>query len=162
MATAKKKNFLSTIDYSKQHVALTAAAGALVGSLTWVLSLFLQRALIEPVFCRSADAFTACANGGTTSIVLSLIAMNIIGLVILNRLGIYRPLLVILAALATLAGVNGWLGGLSWYEASLWYGLVFAAAYALYTWIARLTSFTSALIAMMVVIIIFRVFAAHI
>ena len=158
MAVLNLDRYISTIDYSKQRLGLTTVVGLAVGAGTWLLSLLLQSVFVEPVFCRSADSFGACANGGTISIVIALAVMNILGLFALIRLGIYRPLLIVIVSLLTLAGIHSWLGGFSWYEASLWYALLFGLTYTLYAWIARLNSFLLALIVMVVLLSTLRVF----
>lgn len=158
MAQSKLDKYVSTIDYSKRRLGLTAAVGALAGISAWLLSLFLQWVLIEPVFCRSADSFGTCANGGTISIVIALVIVNILGLFALIRLGVYRPLLVVIATLLALTGTHSWLGGLSWYEASLWYGLLFGLSYSLFAWIARLKSFATVLVVLFILIISLRIF----
>lgn len=151
----------STIDLSKKTLLSVGLVGLGVGILTWLVSLLLQVAIIEPVFCRSADSFQACANGGTVSIVLATIIANILGLIALVRLGVYRPLLVVLAAIVTLFGIHSWAGSMSWYEATAWYALVYAVAYVLYAWIARLVSFAATLVILVLVVVIFRVFLAQ-
>lgn len=153
--------YTATTGFSRTRFGLVVVIGLLVGVLTWLVSLLLRWAFVEPVFCRSADSFNACANGGTIAIVVALILVNFLGLFALIRLGVYRPLLVVLAAVVTLWGVHSWLGGLSWYEASLWYGLVFAVSYILYAWLARLVSFGIAAGLTLLAVIMFRFFMTH-
>lgn len=161
MATLNLDKYISVVEYSKRRLGLTTAVGVLVGVLTWLLSLFVQWAFVEPVFCRSVDSFNACANGGTISIVIALAIVNSLGLFALIRLGVFRPLLVVIAALVTLAGTNSWLGSLSWYEASLWYGLLFGITYALYAWVARIKTFWAALALMAIILFGLRLFMAR-
>lgn len=157
MAKPNFAKYIETIDFANKRLVLAGIVGLVVGALSWLLSLLLQNVFVEPVFCRSADAFAACANGGTISMALALFVTNIIGLFALVKIGVYRPLLVIIAALATIVGLHLWLGGLGWLEAAVWYAIVFAIAYVLYAWIARLASFGSAIAAMLVVIVAIRI-----
>lgn len=161
MATNKTSRFLSTIELSWKTLLGIASVGAGVGLLTWLVNLLFQSVLIEPVFCRSADSFQACANGGTISIVIATILTNILGLIALVRLRVYRPLLVVIASIVTLFGVHVWTGAMSWYEATAWYALIYAISYALYAWLARTLSFAITLIALVIVIVLFRVFLAQ-
>lgn len=153
--------FFSTVDLSWRNLISIALVGAGVGVLTWLVSLLLQTLLIEPVFCQSADSFNACANGGTISIVISTIVANILGLIALVRLGVYRPLLVVLAAIITLFGIHSLVGSMSWYEATAWYATVYAVSYALYAWVARMVSFAVTLAIMFLLVIVLRVFLAQ-
>lgn len=151
----------STVELSLKNLLSIAFVGAGVGVLTWLISLLLQVLVIEPIFCQSADSFNACANGGTISVITSTIVANILGLIALVRLGVYRPLLVVLAAIITLFGIHSFVGSMSWYEATAWYAAVYAISYALYAWVARMVSFAVTLAIMLVIVIVLRVFLAQ-
>lgn len=153
--------YTSTVEMTNKKLGLTIAIGFVVGVVTWLLTLLLQSYVVEPIFCRSADSFGACANGGTIAIVIALILTHTAGLFGLVRFGVFRPLLIVLAALITLIGVQSWLGSLAWYEAAAWLGLLTALAYALYAWIARMASFVVSLVVMIVVIVALRIAMAQ-
>lgn len=160
MAGQTVSRFFSTIDLSWRQLATVMGVGFGVGALVWLLSLLMQVIFVEPVFCRSADSFQACANGGTISIVISTIIANIVGLIALVRLKVYRPLLVVIAAIITVFGLHSWTGGMAWYEATAWYAFVYALAYGLFAWLARMLSFAVTVILMIVIIVLLRVLMA--
>src|SRR4051812_20656734 len=125
------------VESDKRSMIGAAVTGLLVGVVGWLASMAIQTWIIEPIFCRSAQTFSVCSNGGTIAWAVALIIVSIVGLLSLVRTGVFRPLLVVLASLVTLWGVSAWLGPLPWWQALLWHGLLFAAAYSLFAWIAR-------------------------
>lgn len=131
--------------------------GAVAGALGWLLYLGVATYFIEPVFCRSAETFTICRSGGTVAWVTAHLVVLAAAVAVLARLAIYRPLLVVLAVLASLWGAHGWLGGMTWYAGVGWQALLFAAAFAAFGWIARTANFFVALIATLAVVILSRV-----
>ena len=144
------------IGSDRRSIVSTILAGFAVGAAGWLLNLAIQRFFVEPVFCRNADSFSACANGGTVAWVIAIIIVSAVGLFSLVRTGIFRPLLVVLAAVVTLWGAASWLGPLTWWQATLWQGALFALAYILFAWIARTERFPVAFIVTILVIIILR------
>lgn len=146
----------------RRSLIATTLSGLAVGIVGWLLSIGLQRFFIEPVFCRNADAFATCAQGGTVAWIVALVIASAVGLVVLVRTSVFRPLLVVLAAIITLWGVSTWLGPLVWWQALLWHGLLFALAYALYGWLARAEKFPVAFISTVVVILALRLVATNV
>ena len=134
----------------------SAVIGAVAGLLTWGLNLLLQKYFVEPVFCRSADNFAVCANGGTVSFNIALVLVAILSVVALVKVSGYRPLLVAIAAVVTFWGANQWLGVQAWWEASLWLAILMSIAYLMYSWIARVASFPVSVILMVIVVIAAR------
>lgn len=140
----------------RRSVVGAAVTGLIVGVVGWLVSLAIQAWIIEPIFCRSAQTFNVCSNGGTIAWTVALIIVSIVGLLSLVRTGVFRPLLVVLATLIALWGVSAWLGPLPWWQALLWHGVLFALAYSLFAWVARIQSFLLSLIVTIVLIIIVR------
>lgn len=140
----------------QRSVVGAAITGLFVGIAGWLASMAIQAWIIEPIFCRSAQTFNVCSNGGTIAWTVALIIVSIVGLLSLVRTGVFRPLLVVLATLIALWGVSVWLGPLPWWQAALWHGILFALAYSLFAWVARIQSFLLSLIVTLVLIIIAR------
>lgn len=154
----QKFKFLPDGSVKMSHFATVAVVGALVGIVTWLLSMLIQTAVIQPLFCRSADAFSVCNDGGNVAFSVAAVIAHIAGLFLLVRIGTYRPLLVVLATIVTLWGIQVWLGSLQWFEATLYYAFVVAVAYSLYAWLARVVSFGLTLAIILVVIVASRLY----
>lgn len=132
------------------------AVGAFVGVLGWLLMLGIHNWVLDPVFCRSSDTQSVCSNSGITAWVISYILVSIVGLFMLIRANIFRPLLVVLAALVTLWAVGLWFLTAPWWVGLLWSMGLFAVAYALYMWLASLQSFLLSGIITLVVVVLMR------
>lgn len=134
----------------------SAVVGFVLGIAAWLLNLGIQRFIIEPFFCHNADSFSVCAQGGTYAWIAAIIIAMAAGLFMLVRFSIFRPLLIILASIISLWGVANWIGPLSWWQASLWHGVLFALAFGLFTLIARIERFGIAFVVTILLILLFR------
>lgn len=155
MAREIKQQSVSSM--GRSSLLASIVVGALVGMFGWLLTIAIHSWVLTPIFCRSSDTATACTNSGTTAWVIGFVLVSIIGLFMLIRANIFRPLLVVLAAIVTL-----WVFGLAflssvWWVGSFWSGVLFALAYALYTWVASAKQFAYALVGMIVLVVLFRV-----
>ena len=134
-------------------VLLTGAiAGLLVGLLTEAIA----RWFIEPVFCRSTDSFAICANGGNIAFYAATVIVAILSVIALVRVGVFRPLLVAVAAAASLWGIKSYIDDFAWYEYGLWLMLLFALTYLLFYWLLRARSFILSVIIALIAVIAIR------
>ena len=139
-------------------MAYVALSGFILGLIAWGLMAVISNYVIDPLFCRADSAnFSVCAQGGSLASNVAVIFASGFGLLALVRLGIFRPLLVALASAITLWGLGTWVGGMEWYAALLWSGILFALAYATYTWLSQIRSFVIALVAIIVVMAVARI-----
>lgn len=132
------------------------AVGAFVGFFGWLLSLGINNWIITPVFCRSSDTASICSNANVIAWAVGYILMSIAGLFMLVRSGIFRPLLVVLAALVTLWTVGLWFMPAYWGAGLLWSTALFALAYALFAWLASIEKFIISSILIIVVVVLLR------
>lgn len=146
----------SLIDLRWQSLVQVGLFGAGLGLLSWLLTILVKQIIFVPLFC--GDPTNAACVGATGSAgVLALIVAGIVGLLGLVRLGVYRPLLVALAAAVSLWGVALWTGEMEWYEAAAWSVLLYALVYVVYTWLVRPRTFGLALALVVIVAILSRV-----
>jgi hypothetical protein len=141
------------VDMSMGTLFGALVMGAIVGALVMGGGVLLEQYFVEPVFCQSADSFTLCANGGSLANNIATVLIGIVGAVGLVKLSVYRPLLVVIAAAATLWNANMWLGALPWFEALAWYAGLYAVAYVAFAWVLRLTNFIGAFVLMIALIV---------
>jgi len=76
-----------------------------------------------------------------TLMVVALVFAHFLGLVGLIRVQVLRPLLVVLAAIATLWGIWDWIGMLPWWAELLSAGVLYGVTYGYYAWVNRILSF---------------------
>lgn len=147
------------IELRWQTIVQVALLGAVLGLLTWLLTIVLRQVIFVPLFCGD-PVNVACVGATGSAGVLALIITGIVGLLGLVRLGVYRPLLVALAAAISLWGMAVWTGGMVWYEAAAWSVVLYAIVYALYTWLVRPRAFGLALLLVVIAIVLSRVAAS--
>lgn len=148
--------FVNNDTFNRKVLIRSAATGAGVGLAGWLLSLAVSNFFIVPVFCRSVDAFGVCAQGGDVAWATAFLVVSVVAVFVLVRQSVYRPLLVVLAALVALWGIVPWLAPLAWYWAALWNIVLFGLAYAIFAWLATVENFLYSLIATTVVIVLAR------
>ena len=131
--------------------------GVGVGLAVLSLHFLVERFLVEPLACRSADAFSACSNAGAMSFNIATVLAAVIGTIGLVKLAAYRPLLIAIVAAVTLWNLQGLLGGLAWQEVVGWVSALYAICYSLFSKILRIDSLPIALIATIVVVVAARI-----
>lgn len=141
-----------------RNLLLTALSiGAFVGFFGWILTIAINSWVLDPVFCRSADSVSACANSGMTAWIIAHILMSVAGLFMLIRVNVFRPLLVVIATIITLWTIGLWFLPLAWWVGAIWETIFFALAYALYTWLIAQERFIYALVTTVALVVVFRV-----
>ncbi|RYF28831.1 MAG: hypothetical protein EOO17_03880 [Chloroflexi bacterium] len=147
----------SLIDMRPATVVQVALLGVILGAISWLVTLLLGRFVLDAIFCANESTTGICLNtnviAGNIAIVFSAIG-GVLGLV---RLGVYRPMLVAIAAAIVLWGIAGWVDGLMWYESLVWTILIYALSYAALTWLVRPRTFLIAIILVLVVVIAARI-----
>lgn len=136
----------------------TMLIGAGVGLATTALYLVLNTYLFGAALCRAG--VDGCENAPLYSAIVALIVGVIAGIVALAKAGAYRPLLIAIAAAAALGGAFGFMGQSVWYGALLIGAVLFALAYGLFAWLARLRSFVLSLLLLVVVAALVRLVIA--
>lgn len=127
-------------------LSILVSVGVVAGFLGWLLYLGIAHFAIDPLFCRSADSFAVCRNGGTIAWAVSHLLVLSAAVAVLARFAVYRPLLVILGVFVALWGAHSWLGSMTWYAGALWQALLFGIAFAGFGWLSRVGNFVVALI----------------
>lgn len=154
------RRYIEYMPVSPVGVLQSLAIGLIVGFLTFLGYLGMQQFALEPVLCQ-ADNSRYCAAVPSVSIVVSIIIFHFLGLVALVRVGIIRPLLVVLASILTMYGFHSWFNGLPWWVGGLYLGLLTGFSYLYYTWINRMTAFPVALGLTVVSLVIVRLLVSY-
>lgn len=131
--------------------SLSVGAGA--GFFGWLLFLALDNWIVRAVFCRSADSVGVCANAESLSWAIAIVLVGLASLFVLVRANVFRPLLVVLAAIVALWMVGVWFVPLVWWIGLIWHTLLFALAYALFAWVVSTENFVYALIVTIVLVV---------
>ncbi len=143
------------IDMPRQHVVQITLLGAVLGAATWIVALLIRQVVLMPLFCGDSANGT-CPDVTTNATNISLIVTAVIGLLGLVRLSVYRPLLIVLAVIASLWGVGAWTVGSPWYEALAWLIILCALCYVAFAWLVRPRSFVPAVILVVIAVVLIR------
>lgn len=129
--------------------------GLIVGIVSWALTFLLDRFILQAIFCHDAQA-AMCVSSYTYAGNIVGIIMAIVGVSVLVRLGVFRPLLIVLATLVSLWGLAGWVSDLRWFEALLWTAVLYAVCYVAYAWLARIRNAVVMVVIVAVVVVATR------
>lgn len=137
-----------------RELARIGAIGAVIGALSVGLYVLFHAYIFQAVLCRD-QANTACGQAATYAAITTAFIASFVAVVVLAHIRVYRPLLIILAAILALWGIQSIVAVLPWYWALAGMIAVGALAYSLFAWIARICSFIlSAVVAIVIAVII--------
>lgn len=137
-----------------RELARIGAIGAVIGALSVGLYVLFHTYIFQAVLCRD-QANTACGQAATYAAITTAFIASFVAVVVLAHIRVYRPLLIILAAILALWGIQSIVVVLPWYWALAGMIAVGALAYSLFAWIARIRSFIlSAVVAIVIAVII--------
>ena len=137
-----------------RELARIGAIGAVIGALSVGLYVLFHTYIFQAVLCRD-QANTACGQAATYAAITTAFIASFVAVVVLAHIRVYRPLLIILAAILALWGIQSIVAVLPWYWALVGMIAVGALAYSLFAWIARIRSFIlSAVVAIVIAVII--------
>lgn len=137
-----------------RELARIGAIGAVIGALSVGLYVLFHTYIFQAVLCRD-QANTACGQAATYAAITTAFIASFVAVVVLAHIRVYRPLLIILAAILALWGIQSIVTVLPWYWALAGMIAVGALAYSLFAWIARIRSFIlSAVVAIVIAVII--------
>ena len=143
------------ISMSIQQLLRVALMGAVVGVATWGLTLLLDIYVFKAIVCQGTNSMQCQASSEYATISASILAGGA-GLFGLARMQVFRSLLVVVAATASLWGLEVILQAWDWRVALPLSLVLFALAYSLFAWVARLRSFVMALVVVAVLGVIIR------
>lgn len=141
------------IGMSVRDLFMTIVVGALVGLATAGIALLMNRYVFTAVLCRSEATASDCTNAPLYATIVAMIIGAIAALVALANMRMYRPLLVVIAATATLWGFHVLTVSMPWYWALVVPMVLFGLIYGMFTWIARIRSFLIAVILTVLVVV---------
>lgn len=133
------------------------ASGAAVGLVGAIAMTLMNKFIFSAVLCRP-QSVADCAQAPTYAMIVAMVLSAIVGLILLARMRVYRPLLIVLAATVALWGISTVLSTLVWYWALLAAIVFFALAYGLFSWAARIRNFILAVVVTVVLIVVVRLF----
>jgi hypothetical protein len=134
--------------------------GAGIGVLWWLLTFLIDHFVVDPLLCKSAIDANTCSNSIELSGNIATILASVVGLGLLIRQRVLRPIVVALASAITLWGLAVWVDDLVYGEALLWGAFLYGLTYMLYSWVSRYTLSVPVMLAAAGIIVIARIAVA--
>lgn len=144
------------IPMSYMQLGRIAGVGLAVGLLAWLLGHLLDAYVFKTILCAGETPSVKCGTSYQYANAGAMILAAGAGLFALVRLHLYRPLLIGLLATLALWGILDKAWSLPWHLSLLYSAIIFAVAYALFAWAARIRSFLIALGVSIILLIIVR------
>lgn len=134
---------------------LGLGVGLLIPLLSWVLHKF----LVTPLFCREVSTLALCSPADPTTYYVATAIVGIIATALMANWQIFRPLLIVVAAAASLWGLQRFMGdtiaqsGIEYYLTS---AALYMVAFLLFYWILRLKNFALSVVLTVAAVVLVR------
>lgn len=133
----------------------TIILGAVTGLIFWLLTIIVGRYIVEPWVCQRVFDAALCVDSTPLSGNIAAVLAALIGVISMVRIGAARPLIIAAASAALLWDLAAWTDGLFWLDAIAWSIVLYAGAYALFSWITRYVAlWLTVLLCVLIVLII--------
>lgn len=136
---------------SVRMVAKIFLYGLLVGVVSFALYVGLDRFVFEPVLCRENAALARCESKDEFAAGAAIVLGSLLGLFLLVRERVYRPILAIIGIAISLWGVFGLVGVLPILLAACVATILFGLAYVVFSWLVQPTSLVVSLVGVLIV-----------
>lgn len=145
----------SLVTMNMKKLVSIIIVGMIAGVIAWGLTILLDTYIYKAILCNG-DGVVQCASSyqyaSTTAAVIGA-AVGLFGLV---RLHVFRPLLIVIASFVSLWGLLSLVLPLSWYFEAIAVMGLYAVAFGLFAWLARIKKFYIAIVLVIVVAVVTR------
>lgn len=131
------------------------ALGAAVGLVVWGLGMVFHRFIFDVYFCQG-EVVRQCSNARNYSVAVASFIGGIAALAGLIRLRVYRPLLVLIASVISTWGLVQLSWDLGWFTGLLVVAVMYALAFAAFSWLARVREFWLSLVLIIILVVAVR------
>ncbi|HEV7952191.1 MAG TPA: hypothetical protein VGO98_02350 [Candidatus Saccharimonadales bacterium] len=145
----------SLVVMSMKKLLLIIACGALAGLVSWGLMIVLDTYIYKTILCNN-DTAAQCASSHQYATITAMIIGAAVGLFGLVRLHVFRPLLIVIASFVALWGLLTLVQPLNWHGEGLAMAGLYALAFGLFGWFARIKRFYIAIILVILGIVALR------
>ncbi len=133
----------------------TLVAGLVTGLTVAGVMMLLNTYVFGAALCRP-QSIENCNQAPFYSMIVAIVVGVIVGVVLLARMRIYRPLMIVLAVAIATWGIHAITSGMAWYWTLIAVGIIYATMYGFFAWMARVRSFMFALVLTVVMVVVFR------
>lgn len=143
------------ITMSIRSLLFVLIVGLVSGLAIWGLTFLLDTYVYKALLCANETA-QQCISSTRYATVTATILGAAVGLFGLVRLQVFRPLLVVAAAIVALWGLLAVVSPMIWYIAAPVVAALYGLAFAVFAWLARIRHFLISLIAIVILVVIVR------
>lgn len=151
---------VSYVDLPMKQAVRSFVVGVGTGIASWALSKALLAFVFDKIFCGEGLNIDRCANSGVYANVVALVLVAVAGIYLLVRFGVYRPLVVVLAAVVAMWPVLAMVATQPVAVAIVISGLLFGIAYLAFTWLVRVRPVWLSIILAAAVVVLVRLILA--
>jgi len=131
--------------------------GLIVGAVTFALYVGLERLVFEPILCNESAALARCDSREEFAGGVAIVLGSILGLVLLVRERVYRPILAIIGVGVATWGMLTLLASLPILLAFVTAIILFSLAYVLFSWLVQPTSLVVSVVGVIAVAVLARI-----
>ena len=143
-------------DMGAKQLLQIGLTGLVVGALVWGLTFVFDTYVFKALLCQGAATAKCATTANYAEITATIIAAGV-GLFSLAKIGVFRPLLIALAATASLWGIIATATLLfPWQGVGLACILLYVLGYSACAWVARIKTFWVAAILLLVLVVVVR------
>lgn len=145
---------------SWQNFLATVVTGLFVGAVVWGLTYAISQYALPRFVCEPNSTILLCTQADTFASNLATIFGALVGVLLLLKFNVFRPLLVVVVTAIALWSIEKWVQGGAWYEPLLLTAAFYCISYATFAWFARINFLRAAIIIIAVTIIAVRIVPA--
>lgn len=138
----------------------SAIIGLILGVVYFGLTALIDQIIIGQIFCKGNTDSILCSRSLVISGDIATILVATLGIGLMLRLYMARPLIVSLATAVSLWGLSKWTDGLGWFEILAWSSLLYIVSYLLFSWIVRYMKVVPVFVVVALIVIVTRVSAS--
>lgn len=132
-------------------------SGLIVGLATYVVYILLERFVFTPILCGDSASNLRCDAKDNFANGIAVLIGSMLGIVLLVRERVYRPMLAVLGVAASLWTVTLLTAAMPIVFAALLTVLVFGASYVLFSWLVQPSSLVVSIVAVVLVTALARI-----
>lgn len=115
-------------------------SGLIVGAVTFLLFVILDKYVFEPILCREGVSAVRCENKQDFASGIAVVLGSMLGLILLVRERVYRPILALIGTAISLWALLAIVASLPWMAGLAITLVTFGVAYMLFSWLVQPTS----------------------
>lgn len=154
-STVKVEKARATRVIPKREIVRFVMVGLLSGIAIWLMRLALESWVMDPLFCRTPDMASVCANASPIAFVIALVAVGIVAATVLASGRVFRAVIITAATFTGLGALWLLLNARGAVTATLLAAIFTAGLYLFFALVASVKRYTLATLLLIVLVAAF-------